>query len=926
MKNKQTDENIELSLQNQQHFNFSRYASSSSEGVVGVDGSNDSYNNNCRNISPPNVSDSFSSDSSRLTSSYDNNNRLSSSPHHHHPASITNNRYNQTTTTPNNMIHSSQSLHVNANANISNLNIRRNTWNDNSDAINNKLFKGDMDNDRKQQHIYHHLHANNSASNAPSSSSLFENTTVSSSPRYQRQQHRGNDHHVLHHNHTSSFQQYNNSMNSVQQQQHRGGQFPSNYSESNNILRSNDDNYERRGSPPTTINSNRSSSYNNNFSSPHCANQQQQVFVMALPVQQSGQEHHPHHPPTQMFQPLQMVPVVPTPSHVTQQPALIVPNHHHHAMHAPTNIPFSSIDNVSYDDKISSSSSWTQHQHVPHPNQQQPMYQLQSYGVHPSSTQQLQTLHPHHHVLSSPSPFKNNNNTVNDIITSKKLDKKNKIINTASSSSSTFRNSPIHNINNHHNHELKQQEINESIAFINCNTKDDLSYRIIPETIDNALTDHHGLSSAAAATSSESIASLYHSAQRPHLSVLLGHVRRLSKDQVGCRLLQQSLDEDGPQAATAILREGLPFLAETMTDPFGNYLFQKILEKINPAERLQLISTVSPRLVNAALNLHGTRSVQKVVELSVIDNNNNNPAADIIKNALSPSAARLCIDSHGNHVMQRILQKFPPQYSKFIFDAVAHSVGDVARHRHGCCVIQRCLDSSVSLARSNLVKRIVDKALDLMQDAYGNYVVQYVLDVCNDEEASAVCESVVGRIALLAIQKFSSNVMEKCLERSNDWVQELYLRELSSPDKIRELMADPFGNYVVQRGLAVATHAQAIRLVETMRPHLQGMRNTAGGRRIIAKICRRFPDFDLNILNNNSLRFTSLLSLSEQQQQQQQQQKHQMHQVQYLSSPRQPLYCNHARQHNNNDIVIAGGSDSSTSSNIGMYVLNEFGG
>jgi len=438
--------------------------------------------------------------------------------------------------------------------------------------------------------------------------------------------------------------------------------------------------------------------------------------------------------------------------------------------------------------------------------------------------------------------------------------------------------SPMHNMHtkkmdkrgkNASPHHRMKHEYNDTPFY----PKEDIHYRAMPEVNDPGIVS----------SSSESITSLYHSPQRPHLSILLGHVRRLSKDQVGCRLLQQSLDEDGPQAATAILREGLPFLAETMTDPFGNYLFQKILEKVSSEERLELITTVSPRLVNAALNLHGTRSVQKVVELSVMDHKSSTyPAAEVVTHALSPSAARLCIDSHGNHVIQRILQKFPLQYSKFIFDAVAQSVGDVARHRHGCCVIQRCLDSSTSPARSNLVKRIVDKALDLMQDAYGNYVVQYVLDVCNDEEASAVCESVIGRVGLLAIQKFSSNVMEKCLERSNDYVKELYLREISCTDKIRELMADPFGNYVVQRALAVSTHAQAIRLVESMRPHLQGMRNTAGGRRIIAKICRRFPDFDLNHV---------VRSLEEQ-----------------LNAPRLEEY-----------------DHSSTSSNIGIY-LSEFGG
>jgi hypothetical protein len=356
------------------------------------------------------------------------------------------------------------------------------------------------------------------------------------------------------------------------------------------------------------------------------------------------------------------------------------------------------------------------------------------------------------------------------------------------------------------------------------------------------------------------VASLYTSPQRPPLRELLGHVRRLSRDQVGCRLLQQALDEEGTSAASMILKEGLSFWGEAMVDPFGNYLFQKILEKISPEERIVLVQNVSPRLVNASLNLHGTRSVQKVVELCAMDEKENaaasednkqkETASEILTRSLTPAAARLCIDSHGNHVIQRILLKLPYHYSHFVFDAVATSVGDVARHRHGCCVIQRCLDSPPSSARSNLVHRIVEKSLELMQDAYGNYVVQYVLDVCSDEDVHAVCESVVGKVTLLAIQKFSSNVMEKCLERCTDKVREHYLTELSDSDRIRELMMDPFGNYVIQRALAVSTHAQAVQLVEAMKPHLfsstgGGIKNTAGGRRILAKISKRFPNFSL---------------------------------------------------------------------------------
>jgi hypothetical protein len=208
------------------------------------------------------------------------------------------------------------------------------------------------------------------------------------------------------------------------------------------------------------------------------------------------------------------------------------------------------------------------------------------------------------------------------------------------------------------------------------------------------------------------IHALYGSTRRPALKDLLGNVRRLSKDQVGCRLLQQALDEDGAEAATAIFKEGLAFMSEIMVDPFGNYLFQKILEKCSDSERLTIIRAVSPKLVSSALNLHGTRSVQKVVEMCSFDGS----AATCVTKALAPQAARLCIDANGNHVIQRVLQRLPHAHARFVFDAVAAAVGEVARHRHGCCVIQRCLDSPKSQARSNLVSNIVGKAVVLMLD------------------------------------------------------------------------------------------------------------------------------------------------------------------------------------------------------------------
>ena len=64
-----------------------------------------------------------------------------------------------------------------------------------------------------------------------------------------------------------------------------------------------------------------------------------------------------------------------------------------------------------------------------------------------------------------------------------------------------------------------------------------------------------------------------------------------------------------------IFEEVLFHVPDMMIDPFGNYLFQKLLVHVTALQRSRLLRRIAPHLVLAALNVHGTRSVQKVVEV-----------------------------------------------------------------------------------------------------------------------------------------------------------------------------------------------------------------------------------------------------------------------------------------------------------------------
>lgn len=58
---------------------------------------------------------------------------------------------------------------------------------------------------------------------------------------------------------------------------------------------------------------------------------------------------------------------------------------------------------------------------------------------------------------------------------------------------------------------------------------------------------------------------------------------------------------------------------------------------------------------------------------------------------------------------------------------------------------------------------IIQHALTLVQDPFGNYVVQYVLDLGEANFSDQLIRRFIGHVSYLSVQKFSSNVMEKVL-------------------------------------------------------------------------------------------------------------------------------------------------------------------
>jgi pumilio RNA-binding family len=98
-------------------------------------------------------------------------------------------------------------------------------------------------------------------------------------------------------------------------------------------------------------------------------------------------------------------------------------------------------------------------------------------------------------------------------------------------------------------------------------------------------------------------------------------VEVLAFDQGGCRMIQKKLEEtsaDSSRAnnfAEALVHVMHDILPDVMTNQFGNYLCQKLIEAAPVNAIKQLVHSCLYSLVEVSMDLHGTRAIQTLIEV-----------------------------------------------------------------------------------------------------------------------------------------------------------------------------------------------------------------------------------------------------------------------------------------------------------------------
>ncbi len=136
-------------------------------------------------------------------------------------------------------------------------------------------------------------------------------------------------------------------------------------------------------------------------------------------------------------------------------------------------------------------------------------------------------------------------------------------------------------------------------------------------------------------------------------------------------------------------------------------------------------------------------------------------------------------------MIEKVILCFDEYSIKHIYDLILANFLQLACHSNGLCATKKVIACSKNRQYIYAIQRLLlINASMLVQNSYGNYSIQIALEKWDYELIEPLISMFYNNFFELSIQKFSSNVVEKCLERGGDAVIAKFIDEVCHKAKI----------------------------------------------------------------------------------------------------------------------------------------------
>jgi hypothetical protein len=95
------------------------------------------------------------------------------------------------------------------------------------------------------------------------------------------------------------------------------------------------------------------------------------------------------------------------------------------------------------------------------------------------------------------------------------------------------------------------------------------------------------------------------------------------------------------------------------------------------------------------------------------------------------------------------------------------------------------------------LKVLEENVISLVQSPFGNYAIQTAIESMKQGDLRGIYNSLAHNVLQLSVQKFSSNVIEKCLDYCDREIKQKFFEGIFQPEGMKSLIKSSYGFYVI---------------------------------------------------------------------------------------------------------------------------------
>lgn len=347
-------------------------------------------------------------------------------------------------------------------------------------------------------------------------------------------------------------------------------------------------------------------------------------------------------------------------------------------------------------------------------------------------------------------------------------------------------------------------------------------------------------------------------------SYYLDNLILMMKDQAGAKCIEKKIKEKAsPEFLMQLYEKMKVCLVDIICHKFGNYVIQEYIKYCDKKIIIQMLHQLQPHLFEISIDSYGTRALQKIIEQSSIDNEEN---YKVIRQFVQGNVYNLINNINGNHVIQTIIQFANKTLLKPMYKELNERIIEITKLKEGGCVFPKILNNSLDEDRDMLIENILNHIDILINDDFGNFIIQHILKLNMKKFNSIIFCNIENKIIKLSTQKYSSTVIQACIDESCD-IKHIIIDKLIEKNNVKALIMDKYGNYskhiciinsliVIQKGMQIATNNQFDIIIEQLRKTIKNLTQTNHGKRVYDNLLKNYGEYfqnkDTHVSNINN--------------------------------------------------------------------------